>query len=215
MKANELEKMLRNAYSRARKKHTPHPTPHADDQGERNKALSKAWVEELTGHLKELEESRRTPSEKHEVRGFCRSVSTNRKSFGLNELLHDVCIASIHPVPAPVHNTKLHPVIRVYWQVESEFSSNGREVVKDFSKLVAGSAENKLFVGPYRADSTKADRAFEAYRETLAEILRLVDLRTEDNWYLAQVPHPAVWKCFDEDKVSCWKFWHEAMKWVN
>ena len=40
----------------------------------------------------------------------------------------------------------------VLWQVESEFANNSRETLKDFNKLVCGSAKHKLFVGSQVSD---------------------------------------------------------------
>ena len=98
--------------------------PTREDTRTRNNARSKSWVEELTCCLSVLEEGKRTPFEQNNIRGFCRSIN-NRPEIELNEFLHDVCISSTRPVCAPVHKTKLHPVIKVHWQVESEFDSNG------------------------------------------------------------------------------------------
>ena len=87
---------------------------------------------------------------KKDIRPFYRAYSNDSQDFGLTEFLHDICIARIGTVAANIHDTNLDTIKRVLWQVESEFSSNTREAVKDFNKLVAGSGENKLFIGPYR-----------------------------------------------------------------
>ena len=75
--------------------------------------------------------------------------------------------------------------------------------MKDIRKLVAGSADNKLLVGPYYVDSKNADLAFEHTLVKLKEILDLVTPRPEENWLVAIVPHPGHRRSGDEEKVSC------------
>ena len=213
MEPCHLEKILRNSYVAARNHRGKIAAIHPNNKRRRNAALSKIWVAELSEHLTKHQETHHSPSDLSEVRGFCLSNRDNRTEFGLNELLHDVCIAAIREVHAPVHDKQLFAVVKVLWQVESEFSSNGRDSVKDFSKLVAGSAQNKLFITPYKSDSKTASNRTVALRNTLAKVLELADFPPDDGWYLGQVPHPDEWERFEEYKVSCWKFCPDMNMW--
>jgi len=82
-----------------------------------------------------------------DVRVFCKWDDCNRGEFGLNELLYDVCVCRTETCLSARQGKTLRYVTKALWQVESEFARDSYEAVKDFNKLVIGSAENKLFVG--------------------------------------------------------------------
>jgi len=63
-----------------------------------------------------------------------------------SEFLHDLSVVERMEVRSAYREHLLPVARRVLWQVESELSSDGRQVAVDFSKLVAGSAEGKLMV---------------------------------------------------------------------
>ena len=215
MEASELEQILKVAFSESRDELPEISARHGRSTRLRNANLSKAWVEKLASHLKEYEERKWRNQGRFEVEAFCGNPNPEKGGFGPNEFLHDICIACTRQVRAPRHDKYLSAIVRTLWQVESEFSSDGTEAVKDFNKLVAGSAKNKLFIGPYKADSSQADSAAEARHKMLVEILSMVDLNPGDNWFLGQVPHPNTWKCTDSRRVKCWKFCRVAQKWVQ
>jgi len=204
----KLCQILRDAYIRARASSIKDSKAHAQSQlSEIHSARSSAWVEQLANALVEYESSGEQTVGKNEVRPFYRKNPDNTQDFGLNEFLRDICIARIGEVSANIHDTTLKTVTRVHWQVESEFSSNTREAVKDFNKLVAGSADNTLFVGPYHGDSSRQARsAASGYREVLRSVLNNVDIRSDENWYLGIVPHPNRWKHNEANEVKCWRF---------
>lgn len=116
------------------------------------------------------------------VRAFCKACRDNKVDFGLNELLHDVCVCRVATVPSRTHNKPLMFVTDVLWQVESEFRSSGTEAIKDFNKLILGSAQNKLFVGPLTNDPD-GDLAVltEPAKHCTGEV------------YVAFIAHPKVW----------------------
>ena len=203
----KLCQILRDAYSDARESPINDSMTHA--------ARSSAWVEQLANALVEYESGGKQTEGKNEIRAFHRKNSEKTQDFGLNEFLHDICVARIGAVSANIHNTKLDTVTRVFWQVESEFSSNTREAVKDFNKLVAGSGENKLFIGPYLGDSSQALSAASGYREVLRSVLIDVELRSDENWYLAIVPHPKRWESDEAREVKCWRFVREEGNWMG
>ena len=76
-------------------------------------------------------------------------------------------------------------------KVESEFAKDSHQAIIDFSKLVLGSAENKLFIAPLVYDS-------DAFIQVLLEPAR----HCNGEVYLALVPHPNDWdKADDEIRV--------------
>lgn len=178
-------------------------------------ARSSAWVKQLAHALANHESNREQTEGKHEIRPFYRGYSKESQIFGLTEFLHDICIARIGTVPANIHDTRLDIVKSVLWQVESEFSSNSREAVMDFNKLVAGSGENKLFIGPYLGNSTQARSAASGYRDVLRSVLLDVDIARDENWYLGIVPHPKLWEDDVAEGVKCWRFDRDEGNWMR
>ena len=215
----KLCQILRGAYSDARKSSGDDSTTHAESQlsdADIHRARSRAWVARLAHALAEYESGGEQMEGKKDIRPFYRAYSNDSQDFGLTEFLHDICIARIGTVAANIHDTNLDTIKRLLWQVESEFSSNTREAVKDFNKLVAGSAKNKLFIGPYRGDSSSQARyASSGYREVLRSVLIDVDTRNDENWYLGIVPHPERWKSDEANKVKCWRFFRDEGNWMR
>ena len=155
MDTSNLSEILRNAYSGARASSGDSSKSHAQNRlSELHAARSRAWVAQLANALLQYESGGKQKEGKNGIRAFYRE-NDNSHDFGLNEFLHDVCIARTGSVRANIHDTELYTVRRILWQVESEFSSNSREAVKDFNKLVAGSGEKKLFIGPYHGNTQR------------------------------------------------------------
>ena len=214
MEAINFCQILRDAYSDARALTIDDSKAHAQSKlSEIHSARSSAWVEQLAHALANHESGGEQTEGKNAVRPFYRGYSKEIQDFGLTEFLHDICIARIGTVPANIHETRLDIVKGVLWQVESEFSSDSREAVKDFNKLVAGSGENKLFVGPYLGKSTQARSAAPGYREILRSVLIDVDIGRDENWYLGIVPHPKRWKNNEAEEVTCWRFVRDEGNW--
>lgn len=216
MDAISLCQILRDAYSRARASTTNDSTTHPHSKlSEIHSARSSAWVKQLAHALANHESGRAQTEGKNEIRPFYRGYSKESQNFGLTEFLHDICIARIGTVPANIRDTRLHTVTSVLWQVESEFSSDSREAVKDFNKLVAGSGKNKLFIGPYLAKSTQALSAASGYRKVLRSVLIDADIRTDEKWYLGIVPHPKQWENDEAEEVKCWRFVRDEGNWMR
>lgn len=204
MDAIELCQILREAYSDARASPiSDSKTRTQSELSDLHSARSSAWVKQLAHALANHESDREQTEGKNEVRPFYRGYAPETQDFGLTEFLHDICIARIGTVPANIHETTLDTVKSVLWQVESEFSSDSREAVKDFNKLVAGSGENKLFIGPYLGNTTQARSAASGYRDVLRSVLINVDIGRDENWYLGIVPHPKLWKDVLDEGVKC------------
>ena len=215
----KLCQILRGAYRHARESSDNDSMSHDQSQlsdSERHSARSRAWVAQLASALFEYESGGTQAEGKNKLRRFYRKYSEGAQEFGLTEFLHDICIARIGTVSANIHDTELDTVTKVLWQVESEFSSNTREAVKDFNKLVAGSGENKLFIGPYLGDtSPQARSAASGYREVIRSVLIDVDIRSDEKWFLGIVPHPSRWVSDEANKVKCWRFVREEGNWMR
>ncbi len=107
-----------------------------------NRARSQAWLKALAKNF------RQAYKPDSEIRVFSKYDPTNRPDFGLNEYLHDILVCRVDSVPSARHRKELFYVKDVLWQVESEFAPDSRQALVDFNKLVLGSAEYKLFIGP-------------------------------------------------------------------
>jgi hypothetical protein len=136
------------------------------------------------------------------VRVFTKYDETNKPEFGLNELLYDVCIVETDTCISAGNRKQLRYITRAIWQVESEFAADSSEAVKDFNKLVIGSAENKLFIGPHLSDATGP-----AYRSALLPVARRIP-----GVYLAHVPHPSEWRA-ERGDTSLWQLRND--EWVR
>jgi len=71
---------------------------------------------------------------------------------------------------------------KALWLVESEMAKDIRQLVLDFSKLVMGDAENKLFVGPLTS-----------HNEEMWEVFKKIAVNCKGNVWVALVPHPGEW----------------------
>lgn len=144
----------------------------------RNQERSRQWVSELAKAF----------TDEYDMnihRVFWQGNTANRDQFRINELLFDVVVCSVSSEESlQRRSNRLEFVHQCHWQVESEFNRrDSREIVIDMSKLVIGSAENKLFVAAHR--KTKA-------RELLtlcAQIAR----QCSGNVFFAFVAHPEEW----------------------
>ena len=115
------------------------------DSRSRNRNRSAIWVDSLACRFYAHYEGDR-------YRLFWLGNDGNRKQFGRNEMLFDIAVCSVSTTPSRQRNAQdLEFIAQCHWQIESEFSrTNTREIVIDMSKLVMGSAENKLFVAAHR-----------------------------------------------------------------
>ena len=146
----------------------------AKSDGERNRQRSSKWVKTLADNF--------SNAYGEAIKVFSKGCRKNRGDFKINELLHDITVCSVAKVAAIKPNKKLSYITKVHWQIESEFAKNSREAVIDFNKLVLGSADNKLFIGPIVKDHDK-------FMETLAAPARMCS----GNVYATFLPHPSEW----------------------
>lgn len=141
-----------------------------------NHARSRAWVDAVALTFREYFAADLS------VRVFTQTDPLNRADFGCNELLYDVTVARTATVLSHHQKKQLSYVSKVLWQVESEFARNARQALFDFNKLVLGSAEQKLFIGPYVYDP-------EAFLRTLLPAATSCSGQV----YAALVSHPDRW----------------------
>lgn len=149
------------------------------DKRVQNTNRSKRWMSELAeGFAREYRDE-----ERHRV--FWGGSEANQEHFRRNEFLFDLMVCSVSETESlQRHSNRLEFIDQCHWQVESEFHrGDSREVIVDMSKLVLGSAQNKLFVAAHR----------DANREKLKRMCGVIASRCSGNVYFAFVSHPAEW----------------------
>ena len=167
----------------------------ASERGALHAERASAWVEAL------CEQFRRCFQDEPDVRVFSKHYYGNRADFGLNELLYDIAVCRVGTVTSSANKRTLLYVREALWQVESEFARDGRQAVKDFNKLVLGSAANKLFVGPQVHDCQR-------FLDVIAPAAKCCT----GNVYAALVPHPDSWDS-NPPKSPAWRF--EEGGWIS
>ena len=135
------------------------------------------------------------------IRSLCKACDDNKEEFGLNELLTDLCVVRVATVESHHWKKLLTYVASVLWQVESEFSSDGTEVVKDFNKLILGRAEHKLFVGPLSSGTVASiNNVHSKFAEACSGKVYLALVPVPETWPTTAIPRvfsyergPATW----------------------
>jgi hypothetical protein len=181
MTGNDIKQFIQSSFTAARAE-----PDEGDSVQEINQSRSRNWVKSLANQLRI-----HYPNEQG-VRVFSKYDDSNRKDFGLNELLHDIVVCRVGDVPSAKHKKTLCFVKETIWQVESEFARDSRQALIDFNKLVLGSAYNKLFIGP-QVNKT----------EQFLNVLKPAARACTGNVYVALIPHPSNWKNASGD-VKLW-----------
>jgi len=151
---------------------------------------SSQWVESLAARMREAYVA------DPDIRVLSKLSALHRREFGLNELLYDVLVCRVASVGSARHRAPLVYVHDTLWQVESELARDSRAALIDFNKLVLGTADNKLFVGPLVHDVP-------AYLATLLPAAR----RCTNTVYVALISHPDEWATTGADgDVRVWRF---------
>ena len=148
----------------------------AGSKRELHNERSKAWVEYLTNSLRETFPNNAT------IRIFSKHNDSNRKDFGVSELLYDITVVRVASVESAFHKKNLLYFKESLWQVESEFARDSRQALIDFNKLVLGSAQNKLFIGPLVRDQA-----------SFMKVLVPAASVCSGNLFAAFIPHPSKW----------------------
>ena len=155
-----------------------------------NMYRSQNWVKALAEQFKKRYDG------DSEIRIFSKNDDSNRKDFGLNELLHDVLVCKVDGVESYVHKKKLYFIKEVLWQVESEFARNTRSLLVDFNKLVLGSAKNKLFI---------ASQVKKGTENSFLKVLKPAAAYCTGDVYVGMIPHPGDW-ADTQDDIHLWVF---------
>ena len=128
-------------------------------------------------------------------RVFWKGSTCNQTHFRLNEFLFDIAVCSVSTTRSLERQPReLEFVSDCHWLVESEFRRNTRAVVVDMSKLVVGSAENKLFVAAHRpggGNGAMLDRCAPIAERCRANVFFLFVSHPED-WATARVLDPSL-----------------------
>jgi len=153
-----------------------------------NQNRSQTWVRVLAEQFRHRYEG--DPN----IRIFSKHDYSNRKDFGLNELLYDIVVCRVDEVASSTHKKKLYYIKDTIWQVESEFARDSRQALIDFNKLVLGSAHNKLFIGSHVRKGKE---------ESFLDVLKPAATVCTGHVYVALVPHPDKWK-EKSDYIRLW-----------
>ncbi|MBI4203351.1 MAG: hypothetical protein HY532_09600 [Chloroflexi bacterium] len=138
-----------------------------------------------------------------DVEVFWRENENHRRDFHINEALFDISVVRKMTIESPSLRILLQSYSEALWQIESEFSSNTREVLQDFGKLVLGSAQNKLFIAAARTDRPGSRRVVS--NAQLLEFLLRPAAQCSGTVSVALVPHPRQW---DRDGIDNVRVWH-------
>ena len=181
----DLKALIKGAWEEALRLTKEAPIPAGTSEGQVNSERSRAWVDCLG---KGFQEHYKPPNQLV----FWRQNECNRQEFGLNELLFDVSVCQVGEVKSVTRDVSLQFVSKCHWQVESELdTSNSREITKDFSKLIMGNSDNKLFVSAYQGVQQ------EQVREMCSEMAR----HCTGNLYMCFIDHPEKWESCPNDPV--------------
>ena len=155
-----------------------------------NQNRSRYWVKALAEQFQKRYEG------DSEIRVFSKTDPSNRKDFGLNELLHDVVVCRVGEVESSVRGKTLLFIKEVLWQIESEFAHDSRKALVDFNKLVLGSGKNKLFIG---------SQVKKGKENSFLSVLQPAARYCTGDVYVGMIPHPSNWVDTDNN-VHLWIF---------
>ena len=151
---------------------------------------SRSWVKALA------EQFNRRYEGATDIRVLTKSDYSNRRDFGLIELLYDILVCRVGEVESSVHKKKLSFIKEVIWQVESELAHNTRSALLDFNKLILGSGKNKLFI---------ASQVKRGTENRLLKVLQPAAQYCTGDVYVGMIPHPSSWVDTDNG-IHLWVF---------
>jgi hypothetical protein len=160
----------------------------ADAKAHPNTQRSRFWISELHDAL-----HAQYPG--IDIRVFSKYNTDNKEEFGLNELLYDVMVCETATVPSSSHGKPLRYIKRVLWQVESEFQNDSGHTLRDFNKLVLGSAERKPFIGGSVSDN-----------EAFINVLAPAAAACTGDVFVALAPHPRAWGTPSISELRLWRY---------
>ena len=169
--------LIRNAWENTLKYRAETQDTAGKSRGQVNQEASGLWVDCLGKEFQKHYDN-------NDQLVFWKGNERNRDEFGLNELLFDISVCQVEEVPSISKGTQLPFVSKCYWQVESELNdSDSREITKDFSKLVMGQSDNKLFVSSHQGDNQMA----------IKKMCSSIAHRCTGGLYLCFIDHPRNW----------------------
>ena len=179
----DLKALITAAWEKALRWTEETPIPDGKPEGQVHSERSGAWVDCLG---KGFQEHYNAPNQLV----FWKQNGSNRREFGLNELLFDVSVCQVEKVKSLSQGISLRFVSKCHWQVESELNdSNSREITKDFSKLIMGNSDNKLFISAYG----------EEHRKQVLKMCSEMARHCTGKLYICFISHPAKWRCCPGD----------------
>jgi hypothetical protein len=133
-----------------------------------------------------------------------------RKSPG--EWLFDITIVSKRAVTIGCRNRSSEIVDKIFWVVESEFSTNLNEFCKDFAKLIHVKSENYLYVAGLNQENEEARVKYIEAQAQLAKSL-VKNHCIEDPFFIAFVPTPGKTENYESLWDGCDK--SELLNWLH
>ena len=170
----DLKDLITDAWDRALKK----AKRDGESAGQTHRERSSAWIDCLgTGFQEHYSE----PSQLV----FWRHNYDNQRQFGLNELLFDLLVCQVEELESARHKIPLQFVSKCHWLVESELDNEStREITKDFSKLIMGRSDNKLFISSYQGTR----------QEQVLDMCSKMAGYCKGELYMCFIDHPKKWR---------------------
>lgn len=127
------------------------------------------------------------------------------------EWLLDIAIVSEEQVGTSYKNRKANIIKKIHWAIESEFSTQLNEFVRDFAKLLHIKSDAYLYIAGLNQQNESAREQYIEAQIKLAEELVLAH-EIDQQFYLAFVPTPG--KCCEHR--SLWDADYEELKtWIK
>ena len=161
-----------------------------------HQARGRVWVKTLARTLQQQLKD-------EDIRVFYRGNHENEAEFGVKKFLYDVHACRVVTSEATKTQPEFAYIQQSLWQIESTLSQELTRAVSDFNKLVAGSAENKLFVSTVQVNP-----------QPFVDALLPLAKSCTGTVYLALIPHPKDWENPDYE-IPIWQLDGEAWETVD
>ena len=178
MESEKLKVLILRSFQEAKKAQDSDLTPQ-----DLHRKRSQEWVKVLAENFRKC-----YSNQDNKVKVFSKDFGEHRTEFKVNELLYDIAVCRTGETSSAEKGTCLAYIQEALWIVESEMARDSREAIIDFSKLVMGSARNKLFIGP------KVNN-----QDNFNNVLLAPAGHCCGSVYLAIIPHPEDWDKRDDE----------------
>ena len=172
MESKKLKELILRSFQEARCARISDLTPQ-----DLHRKRSQEWVKVLARNFRKC-----YSNQDNKVKVFSKDFGEHRAEFKVNELLYDIAVCRTSETSSAQKRTPLTYIQEALWVVESEMAKDSHEAIIDFSKLVMGSAQNKLFIGPKVNNQGNFNK-----------VLLAPAGHCSGNVYLAIIPHPEDW----------------------